>query len=208
MFLFLDESGTPALQGPQPYFAMSAIAFESEARRDVMEETIEQLRRDWGMNAAYEMKFVKLSHERRIGFFVKIGDLPFKVSSCVLRKEGLAGQWTDKCYLYERVIREIVNGLQPYFREVDAAQEKPLRVHAIFDEYTDPEYVRILKQELGRLYSKDGFKMMPKENVKKGRSRTSSLLQVVDMVCRAYRWDTNDYRKYLTAQRLRHVELP
>lgn len=208
MFVFLDESGTPALQGPQRYFAMTALAFQTEAMRDGMEEAVKQLRLDWGMNAAYEIKFAKLCHESRIAFFAKIGDLQFKLSSCVLWKEGLAGQWADRCYVYERVIREIVNGLSPYFREVDEAQVKPLRVHAVFDEYTDPEYIRILKEQLGRLRSKDGSKMVPKENVKKGRSRTSSLLQAVDMVCGAHRWDTKDYRKYVAAQRLGHVELP
>jgi len=127
--------------------------------------------------------------------------------SCVLWKDGLSGHRQVLC-LYERVIREIVFGLDPHFREVDEAQEKPLRVHAVFDEFTDPEYERILRQEFGRLHAKEGFKMVPKENLRKGRSRSSSLLQVVDMVCGAHRWNTNEYRKYVAAQRLRHVELP
>jgi hypothetical protein len=83
-----------------------------------------------------------------------------------------------------------------------------LRVHAVYDECSDPVYDKILKEEFGRLFAKDGLKMVPKENIKKGRSGSSSLLQAVDMVCAAHRWDTNEYRKYVAAQRLQFRELP
>ena len=208
MFVFLDESGTPSLQGPQPYFVVSAVAFQAELSWERAEVAVKQLRLDWGLNAAYEVKFAKLNGQRRTQFFEKLGGLQFKHSTCVLWKDRLGGRWADRRYVYERVIREVVNGLEQHFREVDEAQVKPLRVHAVFDEYTDPEYERILKEAFGRLFAKDGLKMAPKENIKKGRSRSSSLLQVVDMVCGAHRWDTNEYRKYVVAQRLQYVELP
>jgi len=127
MFVFLDESGTPALHGSQPYFAMSSVAFETEASRDLIEEAVKRLRLKWGMSAAFEFKFIKLDGEKKAEFFATVGKLPFNHSSCVLWKDGLSGKWSDKRYVYERVIREVVIGLEPYFRQADEAQEKPLR---------------------------------------------------------------------------------
>src|SRR5437764_934841 len=112
MYVFMDESGTGDLTGSQSYFALSAVAFPTVQIRDGIEEALKQLRQEWGRNTAFEVKFARLNHNMRTQFFVKLGDLPFKHSSCVLEKHRLGGQWRDKRYLYERVIREVVGGLR------------------------------------------------------------------------------------------------
>jgi hypothetical protein len=206
MFVFMDESGTADIPGPQPYFALSAIAFQTEGSRDQMNDIAKQLRQEWRVKATFEFRFVDLNHDNRTKFFVKVGGLSFRHSTCVLRKEGLGGQWAERCYLYERVLREVVGGLMPFFRQVDAGQHKPLKVRVVFDEHKDPDYSRILKAEFGKLRSKDGSRMVV--GVKPGRSRSSNLLQLADMVCGAARWDTSTYRKFIAAQCLRIYNLP
>lgn len=208
MFVFLDESGDAAVPGMKPYFALAALAFETADSRDEMEEALKQLRHNWGKKLNFEFKFIWLSEDERLKFFQRVGDLAFKHVGCVLQKDGISGQWTKKRYLYERVIREVVDGLKPYFRSVAVARDKPLRVRVTFDEHTDPDYSRLLKEQFGTLHAQDGSRMVPKQNVKPGKSKTSSLIQLADMLCGAIRWDTNIYRKYVSAQCLRLSALP
>ena len=208
MFVFMDESGDTVVPGMKPYFALMALAFETADGRDNAEEALKQLRRNWGKKSTFEFKFIWLSEGDRLKFFQTVGNLAFKHAGCVLHKDEIGGQWTAKRYLYERVIREVVDGLTPYFREVDSARDRPLRVRVTFDEHTDPSYYLLLKSQFARLHSKDGCSMVPKQNVKPGKSKTSSLIQLADMLCGAIRWDTNVYRKYVSAQCLRLANLP
>jgi hypothetical protein len=207
MFVFIDESGDVDVPGITPYFALSAVVFATAEDKNGIEGAILQLRQEWGKKLREgEFKFVWLDDEGRKKFFVKVGDLPFKYSSCVLLKEGLGRQWKEKGYVYERVIRELVDGLTPYFREVDAAQDKPLKVRVVADEHEDPDYWRLLKARFYSLRSKDGSGMV--KSVKPGKSVSSRLLQFADLVCGASRWDTNDYRLFVAAQCLERRLLP
>lgn len=204
--VFLDEGGDAVIPGNEPYFVISAAAFQTETHRDGMEGVIQDLREGWGKLKNNEFKFARLDHSGRTKFFVAIGDRTFKHCSCILRKEQLGGQWKKKVYVYERVIREVVGGLTPFFRELDAAQDNPLRVRVYFDQHTDPKYRNTLEQEFRKLHSKDGSAMI--KDVTQGRSHSSWLLQLADMLCGAARWDSNDYRKFVAAQCLRRHTLP
>lgn len=207
MFVFIDDSGDVDLPGNRPYYALSAIAFNTEDERDGAESTILQLRQEWSKPLRRnEFKFAILNHDDRIRFFEKVGDLPFKHASCVLWKDGLKGRWRDRCFVYEQVIGEMVNGLLPYFREVDIAQKKPLKIRVVADECDDPEYWRRLKERFYGLRSKDGSGMV--KSVVPGRSRSSSLLQMADLVCGANRWDSRDYRRFVAVQCLDRHQLP
>lgn len=208
MFVFMDDSGDAPLPGMQDYFALTAIAFQTEASRDGMDAAISAIRPKWGKGANFEFKFTNLGDQRRTEFFGTIAPLPFKYSSCVLQKSGLRGQWTDKCYAYERVIREVVNGLIPHFRQVDEAQKKPLKIRVLADMHTDPDYLRLLQAEFGKLHAKDGTQMARRNHVKLGKSSSFNLLQLADLICGASRYATNAYRNQLSTSCLRIHELP
>jgi hypothetical protein len=204
--VFVDEGGDADIPGNERYFVLAAAAFQTETHRNEMEEAIRKLREGWGKLKNNEFKFSRLDHAGRTKFFVAVGDRTFKHCSCVLRKERLAGQWKKKAYVYERVIREVVGGLTPFFRELDAAQSNPLRVRVYFDQHTDSNYRRTLEREFRKLHSKDGSAMI--KDVTQGRSDSSRLLQLADMLSGAARWDSNDFSKYVAAQCLRSHVLP
>jgi hypothetical protein len=207
MFVFIDESGDLPIPGTKQYFALSAIVFETEERKQQMEHAIGNLRQEWGKKLNNnEFKFSKLDRDDRLRFFEHIGGLAFKHSCCILEKAGLRGQWLDRTYAYERVINELVDDLTPYFREVDSLQPTPLKIRVVFDQHDDPEYKRHLRAKFIRLRSKDGSGMV--KSVKPGRSASSGLLQLADMVCGANRWDSSDYRNYIAAQCCQRRMLP
>jgi len=208
MFVFMDESGTAAIPGLQEYFAVSAIAFSTEESRDKAESAMKELRGELDRKATFEFRFSELSPAFRMRFFEKVAGLDFKHFSCLLWKNGLGGQWGDECYVYERVFREVVQGLTPYLRELEAAQEKPMRVRVVHDEYTNPAYSLILAEEFGKVHRRDGHKMVPRQNIKQGKSKSSSLIQLADMCCGAVRWESAEHRKYLTAKSLGVCNLP
>jgi hypothetical protein len=202
MFVFMDESGNVDLPLTQPYFCLSAVAFQTEASRDEMDSTIAHLRNTWGRKLHQEFKFTELGHDGRMRFLTETAALHFRFASCVLRKDRIGnplGQWKERSYRYERVIQAVVAKLTPHFRNVDAGTRKPLRVHATADQHDDPEYFHALRREFGKLRSRDGSVMLPK-GVKPGRSSSSRLIQLADVLAGASRYETDVYRNLLTAR--------
>jgi Protein of unknown function (DUF3800) len=208
MFVFIDDSGDVGVPGMRPYFALSAVVFQTEEERDGAGHAVHELRKKWGRADSFELKFWNLRPQLRTEFFVRIGDMPFRYASCVLWKDRVSGRrWRDRRYVYERVIRGLVGELVPYLREADAAQDKPLKVGVVADEHDDPDYWRLLKAEFYKLRSKDGSGMV-KGKVRPGKSSSSNVLQFADLVCGAARWDTDAYRKFIAVQCLKICILP
>jgi hypothetical protein len=112
----------------------------------------------------------------------------------------------ERLYVYESVIREVVDELTPYLRQVDAAQVKPLKVRVVADRNDDPDYWCLLKAAFFRLRSKDGSGMV--KSVKPGKAASSNFLQVADLICGATRWNEPTYRKLISTQCLGIRSLP
>jgi len=206
MFVFIDDSGDANLQ-VRPYYALSAVAFRIKAETDGIGDRIHELRKNWGKKDGFEFKFSKLDPDRQTEFFQRVRDSPLRYASCVLRKKAAMGKsWLQRTSVYERVMRDLVAVLGVYFKTVDDAQDKPLRVSVVADECTDPDYWKHLDAAFGKLHSKDGLRMAKKP--KPGKSASWNLLQLADMVCGAARWDTPEYRKLLTQGCLDIRQLP
>ncbi len=155
MHVFADESGDADQPGLEPYFAFLAVAFKDDGLVNVVQEVVRKLRREWKRKK--EIKFGKLNDDQLEQLLVAVGDLDFKYSSCVFRKEDRKGQWLKKPYVYERVIGSVVEGLADYFREVEAEGNGPLHVHVTHDEHTDRRYLDILKAEFKKPLAKSGY---------------------------------------------------
>src|SRR5262249_5587999 len=166
MFVFADESGDADCPGMKPYFAFSAVAFADEASRDKFEAVVKIFRQDNKLRP--DLKFCKLSERLLTQFFIAVRNLRFRHSACIFRKVELTGQWKSKRYVHERVIREVVNGLALYFREVESENEKPLKVFVVHDEHTDPRYIKTIEDEFKKPRAKSGYPFV--KDVKSGKS--------------------------------------
>lgn len=204
MYVFADESGDADCPGRMEYFVFSAVAFASEKSRDDLQLAVQDFCKDNQLKS--ELKFSRCRENLLSKFFITIGDLHFRHSSCIFRKTEAGGQWKVRQYVYERVVREVVNGLVPHFREVEGEDTTPLKVSVVHDEHTDNCYTRTIADEFKKPRAKSGRPFI--DDVRSGKSASSPFLQFADLLCGAVRWNTSAYRKFISRQRLAMVELP
>lgn len=206
LYIYLDEAGDAVCPGNTDFFVISAVAFLTEAQSTAAVNAIELLRNGWGTLTNNEFKFARLSSPQKVNFFEAVADLEFKHCSCVSQKQNFNSQWKNKYFVYEKVIQGTMAYLIPWLRKRDEAQQNPLRIRVFFDEHTDGKYIALVKAEFKKLRSKNGSAML--SAFSQIQSSSHRLIQLADLLCGASRWDSNDFRKYVSAQCLGRQILP
>jgi hypothetical protein len=200
--LFLDESGDCGMKGQRksaPLFTLAAVMFETVELAQACEGIIAGVRISSGLPANYEFHFARIPHAERTAFLEAVAPCPFLYTVCTLDKHTLQRQeWHEKEYLYREVTRQVVSNFEDYLLSAREWKAKPLNAKGTADDNQDPVYFRVLNEEFRRIKDANGRSLVDK--VKPGNSRTSSLLQLADMICGAvvHSHDaTNDYRRLI-----------
>lgn len=180
-----------------PYFTLAAVAFESSTEAQLCQTTIAKLRESERLPPRYEFHFAAIPAVQRRTFLGAVADQKFFFAACHVQKGRLSGRmWRDKGYFYTKVIAAVVSGLEEMMQIAQACKSRPLNAKVTADNSSDPAYFAALRREFRKPKSEAGRSLV--EVVRPGRSHSSDLLQLADMVCGAVRHSFEESGEYLS----------
>ena len=184
MHLFIDESGDCGMKTTSaPLFALTAVILEDQTAIQEAEAAIARVRSGLGKKNEYEFHFTRIGHEARLAFLEELASSPFQFTSVILEKSKIEvpRPWREKKFFYEQVIGMLTEQLKPSLLAVRERVTKPVKARVIADDNQDPVYFTALRDRFVALKDSVGRSLISK--VKPGRSNSSDLLQLADMVC-------------------------
>jgi len=182
MYIFIDESGDCGTKSTSAtYFAITAVLLESEDEVHACETLIQSIRTDACLSRRFEFHFRNIGHAHRIGFLNAVSKMPFSYATCLLEKSPTIER--EKADLYQHVLAGLVAELREMLLIARACKEGPLAGKVTADDNEDPVYFRALREQFRLCRDEEGRSMIGK--IRSGRSHTSDILQLADMVCGA-----------------------
>jgi hypothetical protein len=213
MLLFIDESGDWGMKSKASArnFTLAAVLFKTIKDADACEEGIRQLRQQKGWSADFWFHFTHLSDKSRNDFFNAVAPFDFSYVASTLDKTRLKkGRWKSKEYFYDEACRRLVDALEVPMRSCYSPGGKPTLGEAFISATDEAVYIRLMQDHLQRLKADNGRPFLKKAKPKK--SKTSSLLQLADMVCGAVACQQNhgrgEFRKMIRAKEGKVVVWP
>ena len=207
---FLDESGSFGWsKNASTYFTLTALWFETPALAVECEQVIAGVRAALGLSPAFEYHFAKTCDAQRLAFLHAVSVCSFQYVTCTLEKrrgckwrEGRS--WRKRPFFYEKVVAPVVDCLKEYLLNAEACKAAPLAETVTFDEHTDPLYYETLRNLFYRPKAPSGRSLVKK--VRPGKSESSSLVQLADMVCGAYVHSFESSDEYINILKARKIE--
>ena len=182
MLVFLDDSGDPGFKvskGSSPCFVIAMVIFDDPLEAERCAVAIKELRRDLGLDDAYEFRFSKCNREFRLAFLKCVSKFSFRIRAIIM----------DKSIIYSTVLRESKESFYSYTIKLvlqhsfQRIQDARLKLDGHGDRTFRRELQSYLRRELkGKPGEKPIFSALRFEN-----SRQNVLVQLADMVAGALR---------------------
>jgi hypothetical protein len=213
MLIFIDESGDCGMKSKESAlnFTLAAVLFKTLEGAHACEDAICQLRRRMGLSADFWFHFTHLSDKMRKDFFNAVAPFDFLYVVSTLGKRRLTDErWKGKRFFYDEACRRLAEALEAPMRSCYASGGKPTQGEAFISATDEAVYIRLMQDHLQRLKADNGRPFLKKAKPKK--SKTSSLLQLADMVCGAVACQQNhgrgEFRKMIRAKEGKVVVWP
>ena len=177
------------------YFAVAAILCPSPEAITECEKEIQQVRASLGLPENYEFHFGRIKDRHRRELLGRLAKCDFSYSACYLDKTDVhGGHWSEKEFFYQKVLGALANASEDFLVAAQTLKGKPLNAKVISDDNNDPVWFKILRQQF-RILTMNGKPLVDK--IAPGRSRSSDMLQLADMVCGAVVRFYNREKDYL-----------
>ncbi len=171
---------------------MAAVLLESPEKVATCAEAVQEVREKLDLPADFEFHFARIKDDHRRRFLSQIAKCEFFFVGRILDKSILRGKhWQNKPFFYEQVIGALVDDAANFLQAAQQMKGTHLKARVTADDNEDPVYFKILGEQFKRIRAVSGKPLV--EKVRPGRSRSSALIQLADMVCGAVvRWHEGD----------------
>jgi len=163
------------------YFAVAAVICSTPSAIAACETEIQEIRASLGVAENFEFHFARIKDRHRREFLTRVSKCDFTYAACYLDKAKLVGQeWRDKRYFYEKIIGALADASVEFLMQAQSAKGKALKAKVVVDDNNDPIYFKVIRERF-RSIKAEGKSLVDK--VGPGRSRSSNMLQLADMIC-------------------------
>ena len=177
MLVFVDESGDPGMtfkNGSSRMFIVTLVVFEDHEEAQGTDDRIQLLRRELGVNDAFEFKFNKMNRTFRTAFLEAVGGFNFFYFSIVLNKARLHGPgFHFKQSFYKYTCSLVFENAKPHLSDATV----------VIDGSGSREFRMQLDTYLRRRINDREASIRHIRKVKVQDSHRNNLLQLADMVC-------------------------